>query len=290
MFFKKTLHSLANQTDKRFKVYIGDDASSEDPDDLIKEYGQKFNFKYTRFTNNLGKISLSQQWKRCIELTMDEEWIIILGDDDYFSSNLIESFYKHINVFSNKVNLIRFAKQNIFDDKNITAQIQLNPKFETASDSYYRRITGKTTSTLSEYVFSRKSYENFGFYDYPLAWQSDNRAWLEFSDNKPIYSINEAVVTVICSTQSITGSYLYSVEKRKANLSFYKYLITEKLNLFSKIQAIRILHKYENEIKNKEKITFKKYLSLLPYYLKNYQYNAFKQFSKKTIKSLFYNK
>lgn len=29
-FFEETLQSLANQSDKRFKVYIGDDASPED--------------------------------------------------------------------------------------------------------------------------------------------------------------------------------------------------------------------------------------------------------------------
>lgn len=29
-FFEATLQSLANQTDQRFKVYIGDDASLED--------------------------------------------------------------------------------------------------------------------------------------------------------------------------------------------------------------------------------------------------------------------
>lgn len=30
-FFEETLQSLSNKTDKGFKVYIGDDASPEDP-------------------------------------------------------------------------------------------------------------------------------------------------------------------------------------------------------------------------------------------------------------------
>lgn len=285
-FFRKTLASLADQTDKRFRVYIGDDASPENPIDLIEEFSGKFNLKYKRFKENLGKISLTKQWERCIDLSADEEWIIVLGDDDYFSSNLIESFYKDEVKFSGKVNVVRFARQNIFPDKDITTQVQNNPEFETASDSYYRRITGRAISTLSEYAFTREAYKKFGFYEYPLAWQSDNRAWLEFSDNKPIYSINDALVTVICSSQSITGSDLYAIEKRKANLSFYKYLITEKLYLFNKIQSIRILHKYENEIKHKEKITFSIYFFMLPYYLRNYTPHAFKQFLKKIIKSV----
>lgn len=37
-FFDQTLKSLATQTDKRFKVYIGDDASPEPPIDLLENY------------------------------------------------------------------------------------------------------------------------------------------------------------------------------------------------------------------------------------------------------------
>lgn len=287
-FFKKTLDSLANQTDKRFRVYIGNDASPENPSDLIEEYKDKFSLTYKRFENNLGGNALTKQWKRCIELSADEEWIIILGDDDYFGSNLIETFYKHAIHFYGQINVVRFAKQNRFYDRNIIAEIQYNPELETAADSYYRRITGQTTSTLSEYAFTRKAYEKFGFHNYPLAWQSDNQAWIEFTEDKPIYSINDAVVTVICSSQSITGSDLYAFEKRKANLSFYKYLITEKLYLFDKIQSIRILHKYENEIKHRERVPFKVYCFLLPYYLKNFEQHAFKQFFKKITKSFFH--
>ena len=35
VFFEETLKSLSEQTDKRFKVYIGDDASPENPANLI---------------------------------------------------------------------------------------------------------------------------------------------------------------------------------------------------------------------------------------------------------------
>jgi glycosyltransferase involved in cell wall biosynthesis len=286
-FFRKTLNSLANQTDKRFRVYIGDDASPENPKDLVEEYSEKIDLEYKRFKDNLGQVSLVSHWKRTIEMSRDEEWIIVLGDDDYFSFNLIESFYFHYDNFLGKTNVVRFAKQNIFDDKNVTSEIQYNPSLETGADSYYRRITGKTTSTLSEYAFTRTAYEKFGFYDYPLAWHADNRAWIEFSEGTYIYSINNAVVSVICSSQSITGSELYKKEKREANLSFYKYLITNKLYLFNKNQSIRVLHKYENEMKHKGKLTFKLYIFLLPYYIYNFDMHALNQIFRKIIKSLF---
>ena len=81
-FFEATLQSLANQTDKRFKVYIGDDASPENPSSLLEQYKESINFKYKRFNNNIGGISLVKQWERCMTMVQEEEWIIILCDDD----------------------------------------------------------------------------------------------------------------------------------------------------------------------------------------------------------------
>ena len=85
-FFEATLQSLADQTDKRFMVYIGDDASLESPDDLLEKYQQKFDFEYYRFEENLGGTSLVKQWERCIAMTKDEEWVMILGDGALFKS------------------------------------------------------------------------------------------------------------------------------------------------------------------------------------------------------------
>ena len=41
-FFRETLDSLAAQTDQRFHVYIGNDASPEDPTNLLEEFEGKF--------------------------------------------------------------------------------------------------------------------------------------------------------------------------------------------------------------------------------------------------------
>ena len=79
-FFKATLQSLVAQTDKRFKVYIGDDASPEDCSVLLQQFQGQIDFKYHRFDANLGAISLTQQWERCIALSNYEQWLMILGE------------------------------------------------------------------------------------------------------------------------------------------------------------------------------------------------------------------
>ena len=44
-FFEATLISLALQTDKRFKVYIGNDAGNEDPSRLLEQFKNQFDFE-----------------------------------------------------------------------------------------------------------------------------------------------------------------------------------------------------------------------------------------------------
>ena len=56
-FFEETLRSLANQTDKRFMVYIGDDASPDDPLELLQRFSGQFPFEYHRFETNTGAVS-----------------------------------------------------------------------------------------------------------------------------------------------------------------------------------------------------------------------------------------
>ncbi|WP_027136909.1 glycosyltransferase family 2 protein [Gaetbulibacter saemankumensis] len=285
-YFKATLDSLAKQTNKCFKVYIGDDASPEDCTVLLKQYEGQFDFVYHRFVDNLGSKSLTQQWARCIALSESEKWLVILGDDDCLSINCVEAFYEHLEVIEHTTNLVRFAKNIVDKDTQIEQPVQYNPVLEFAATAFYRRITGQTTISLSEYVFRRRVYLKYGFYDYPLAWHSDNRAWIEFAEDKPIYSINEGVVGVGRSNLSITGSPSYKAQKIQASLLFYKYLVRKKLGIFDKKQAVRVLHKYENVIGLIRELTLKDRLFLMPYYMKNCESVAFKNYLKKVIKTL----
>ena len=104
-YFEQTLHSLSLQTNKNFTVYIGDDASPNSCVPLLKQYEEKIDFIYHRFENNLGNTSLVNHWERCIALSNQEEWLMILGDDDVLAKNVIEEFYKTINKRKSKYEL-----------------------------------------------------------------------------------------------------------------------------------------------------------------------------------------
>ncbi len=240
-FFDETLQSLVNQTDMRFKVYIGDDASPENPSYLLEKYKGKLDFVYNRFDDNVGKISLARQWKRCVALSGGEEWLMILGDDDYLEHNVVESFYKKLKNFQNKTNVVRFASKIFRQELGVFSQLYQHPVWEKASDSYFRKFQFLTMSSLSEYVFKRERYNQFKFIDFPLAWYSDDMAWLEFSDNKEIYTINEGVVVFRFSNYNISGKADNEVDKEYARFLFFKKIIKSHLSKFNTFQREKLI-------------------------------------------------
>lgn len=249
-FFESTLRSLSNQTNKRFKVYIGDDASLENPSILLQKYKDKFDFGYHRFDNNLGGISLTQQWERCIDLSENEEWIMILGDDDVLDVNFVEAFYENIEeVVNNKISVIRYATFKIDEKENFISDIYVHPKIENAIDFIFR----KTRSSLSEYIFFKDKLMTVGFINFPLGWHSDRLAILEVSDFKDIFSINSASVFIRLSVLSISGTHSNNKIKRVATFQYFYYLVSLKRKKFNKRQSNLLFTNFNKTYLNDKK-------------------------------------
>jgi glycosyltransferase involved in cell wall biosynthesis len=285
-FFEVTLQSLASQTDKRFKVYIGDDASPENPSLFLEKYKGNFDYEYHRFNDNFGGESLTKQWDRCVAMTGSEEWLMILGDDDYLDSTTIATWYKHYNLFYKKSEVIRFASKMVFEQTKEVTDTYIHPLWESAADAFYRKHNNLTRSSLSEYIFSRASYLRCGFHEYSLGWYSDDRAWFDFSDNKPIFTINESLVYVRVSENSISGKADNFIEKGLATIEFHKFIVLKKLRFYNKQQRKRLLDKYENSIKEIRKPNLSEWCLILFSYLKYFDSYSLKKVLKRFIKSI----
>lgn len=255
-FFKETLDSLANQTNKNFNVYIGNDASPNNPEALLLEYRDKLNIKYQNFTENLGSKSLVQQWYRCLELVEDEKWVQILGDDDALSNDVIESFYAEVDANSS-TKVFRFSTQVIDENSAKTSSVFSQPKEENGFDFLERKLKGETRSSLSEYIFDKNELFKFGIKDFPLAWFSDLLLVVELSTEKPIISFNNSVVFFRNSGVNITSKKDNLVKKNEATFAFYFYLIQKYKSKIS-ISFLEVLYsKLEKTIlDNKKNLKF----------------------------------
>jgi glycosyltransferase involved in cell wall biosynthesis len=276
-FFGQTLHSLATQTDKRFTVYIGDDASPENPQGLLDAFTGKFDFAYHRFDENLGGKSLVRQWHRCIGKIAGEQWLMILGDDDVLGPECVAEFYKQLPEVAEAA-VVRYATVKIDGAGNETSEIYTHPKREKAADFLFN----KRRSSLSEYLFRADTVRTIGFRDFPLAWFSDILGVLEFSGFGTIYSINEALVFVRISDYNISGRNDNLKAKADAVFLFHHYLLSQKPQHFTHEQRLALLQQLaKSYLFNKKHPD--RFFKVSAMYLKMGQVNGYLSF----IKSFF---
>jgi len=246
-FFRDTLNSLANQTDKRFNVYIGDDASPESPLELLKEFEGEFNFQYQYFKENLGRESLTKQWIRCIELCKGEEWLMILGDDDKLSPKVIEEFYEILKHKEQSDYVLRYRRQIINAKGEIISPKSDFPDNELSIDFLYKRTKNQAVSSLSEFIFRKEDYARHGLRAYPNGFYSDNWMQLVYSDFGRIKNIN-ATCYIRITTISLSGNPENREKVLEAGLYFYRDLLTIYPHKFSKAQKSLFLNILMNGI------------------------------------------
>ncbi len=252
-YFGKTLASLSNQTDQRFTVYVGDDASKASPEAVLHTYQNDLSVHYTRFETNLGGTDLVSHWERCMTLINDEAWIMLLGDDDVLEPTCVAAFYKHLGtVKALGIDVVRYATIVIDATGVAISKSFEHPEIEPSTYSYYRKLRKYTRSSLSEHIFSKHAYDTHKFVNFPLAWHTDDLAWLTFSNFKDIYTINSAKVYIRFTNQSISGKRHNLELKQEARFQFFDLLVFKYLSYFSKKQTIAILEAYETVLTEKK--------------------------------------
>ncbi|MGL2966845.1 glycosyltransferase family 2 protein [Flavobacterium sp. XGLA_31] len=284
-YFETTLQSLANQTDKRFTVYIGDDCSPEGPNEILKKYEGQFQFVYKRFDSNLGGISLPKQWQRCLDLVREEEWILLLGDDDVLGENVVAAFYQSLDTIQqNNYNVVRFATQKIDKDTRSFSEVYKHPEVEKSTTFLARLYSGGSRSSLSEYIFNKQKLFKIGIANFSLGWHSDVTLVLRLSDFREVYTINGALVMVRISEESISGSVQYQKEKRKADAQFGVFLV-HHLNRFEKSERELLIARMEIKYLNNMK-AFRFGFAIFSYYLINFKFGDALSLCRKVLKKI----
>lgn len=224
-YLNAALDSFVNQTDKRFKIYVGDDASPENIEAICAQYGDRLEISYLRFPNNLGSKSLTAQWNRCIELST-EPWVWLFSDDDVADSTCIESFYKHISLHGDAYGLLHF---DVIVIDSSGKPIQQPPKFKqqlTSIEYTSLRLAYEISSYAVEYIFTRELFNSCaGFTHFPMAWCSDDASWAQFSLADGIHTIPTSKVNWRRSSSNISNPHSpYKREKISACLAYLKWL------------------------------------------------------------------
>jgi glycosyltransferase involved in cell wall biosynthesis len=285
-FFEKTLKSLYNQTNQNFKIYIGDDASKNSPKKIIDKFSFLYPVNYVRFDTNLGSKSLASQWNRCVELSENEKWLLLLCDDDLLDNSCVSEFYTCVDeIEKNNIDVVRFATDIIDENDLKLNEVVSHPKIEKSTDFLIRRLSGGTRNSISENIFKTNVVKNIKFKNFPLAWHSDDLALLEFSNFDNLFTINNAKVYFRLSSVNITNNKNNFIDKNKASFMFYNYLIRYKSNYFTPNQKNIIIEKLEKRILEDKK-NIKNWMLIIHLYLCNFYLKNLLLLFVKTLKRI----
>ncbi len=224
-FFEQTLKSIANQINKNYTLYIGNDASPDNPIVLINKYFKKAEYKYFDYKENIGGKNLALQWERILG-NVKEEWFQILGDDDVLSENFVDEFYnnlKEVQLYDS--NVIKSSQCLIDDEGKIISSFTKFPKTFPRYYNWHRKFVVGERASLSEHIFKTTAYCKYGFQDFPIAWGSDDAAVFDFSEYSYIYFMNKTKVFVRITEKSISGSNNNDLLKKRGYYFYEKYML-----------------------------------------------------------------
>jgi glycosyltransferase involved in cell wall biosynthesis len=226
-FLATTLESLANQTDQRFHVFVGDDASPDDLATMVERYQNRLSISYHRFPNNLGGHSLVQHWARCIAHT-NEPWIWLFSDDDVMESDCVAAFYRCLSQLNEEVDVLRYDTMFINAADDIFQINPPHPEHESWKTFAYHLLRGMRISTVQELIFSRSAFERIGgFVEFPLAWGSDHATLMALAGKRGVFRISGPKVRFRWSGMNISSVKDRNMDalKLRASMEYVRWLL-----------------------------------------------------------------
>ncbi len=253
-FLLETLKSLSSQTDKRFNVYIGDDASPFNLYSIVKEFEKDLAIDYRYFPENLGGNNLVAQWNRCLDLIKNEEFFILFSDDDIMSPRCVEDFYKTIEA-NNVYDVYHFDIDIIDNNGRLKTRCPQYPRV-LSSFTFFSLLYNhkKIDARMPEFLFRTEYFRQVGgFVEFDLAYRTDNATVMRCAQKRGIYTIPDSKVLWresginVSSTKHVSSTFLY--KKCKAAIDFFNW-VDEFLKEESKSWPISIFRRSRIVIKN----------------------------------------
>lgn len=179
---------------------------------------------YVKYDENYGSYDLVAHWTRCVDMSC-EPWVWLFCDDDVMDVTCVEYFYNMLESDAQHFDLYRFDTQVINGQGDLVSETTNHPVIETSMEFCVRRLTGKTASFVTEYIFSRQRYlDTDGFVSLPLAWASDDATWIKFGAISGIKKISGPLVYWRYSGLNITASDARRKEKLRACVRFLNFI------------------------------------------------------------------
>lgn len=202
-YFYQAIKSIVDQTYTDFELVVVNDASPEDLDSIVKRFDDP-RIKYYKNQDNIGGKSLVTQWNKCLQYASGD-YIILASDDDKYAPEYLSMMaklvdkYPDVNVFRPRIQMIDGA-DNILHIEGYLA--------EHVSSLEYMYLLQRhvINGGIPYYVLKKEALlEIGGFYDFPMAWGSDDATIIALSKDKGLVSSTDVLFSFRMSGENITS-------------------------------------------------------------------------------------
>lgn len=200
-YLELMLESISKQSYKNIEVIIGDNASTDNSEAVIKSFVDRFGFQYIKNETNLG----SHNNVNNLITKAAGELIAIYHDDDIYEPVIVEECVNIFNQYSS-VGLVGTMKRNMDSDGNLSKQSDYLQKciksFNKEVYSFHNTLLGMLKSCAEGHFFvtptimvRREAYEKLGLINYDnYKSASDYEMWLRISKNYGVYIIDKPLL------------------------------------------------------------------------------------------------
>jgi len=248
------IDSVLAQTYPAHEIIIADDGSTDNTAALLKKYGKRI--KYLRQKNKGPSAARNLGIKKSTG-----EFIAFLDSDDLWDKNKLKEqieFYKRINNF-NLGMIDTFTKIIDFKGKTICV-LNCTKRGPALEELFYHNVINQTSSVL----IKSSVFQEIGLFNENLGGAEDRELWIRIASKFRIYTVEKYLVNQRKHNENISNDY----EFMRAN--------TEKL--------LKIISKrYEDKVKNLNKVIAFNYAYYLPYYFKSLKLREFRKLLYKCI-------
>lgn len=250
-YLYKTLLSIAKQSNTNFNLYICNDSSPYNIENVLSIFRQETDkdFTYIKFEENLGATNLVKHWERCVDQTQGEEWIWLFSDDDLMEPDCVQNFYNTINTKVEN-DILRFDLTIINSDDSVRRVCRNYPQNMSTETFFSQLYSGKIDARMPEFILRRTKYEQIGRYvEFDLAWRSDNATVLAMSYPYGIRTIQGSRILWRYSCDNISGkkgNLSISQRKDESTIHFFNWVDSYFKNngLSYKLSRAKLIESY----------------------------------------------
>lgn len=219
-YLKECLDSILNQTYTDFEIVVVNDASPQDIEGVIRQYGDDSRIRYYKNAKGFGARNVIGNWNECLKHACGD-YIICMGDDDKLTPDCLKDYHELIQRYPGH-ELFHTRTAIIDEHSDVINILDGRPQEESVYSMIWYLWNGRR-QFIGDWLFKTQPLKKRGgFFFLQYAWGADHISAFEAARNTGVinsqkigFMYRENMMNITKSTNN-TGSKVEAMMQSKA--------------------------------------------------------------------------